>query len=210
LLTSAGAKFGAMKRLFALAVLLAAPAMAATLPSPNWPAPADRGETVLRQSALRLHNQARNQFGVAPLAWSEELAAGAMAHAQHMAATGVYGHDQTPGRRKKSGENLWRGQRGAFAYDVMLQVMVDEARLFRPGAFPDNSINGDWQAVAHYTQIVWPTTTEVGCALASSATTDYFVCRYAPTGNKDGYYLAANRDSLATLAARSQLAEGGN
>ena len=45
--------------------------------------------------------------------------------------------------------------------------------------------------MAHYTQIVWPTTTEVGCALASSATTDYFVCRYAPTGNKDGVYLAA-------------------
>jgi hypothetical protein len=47
--------------------------------------------------------------------------------------------------------------------------------------------------VAHYTQIVWPTTTEVGCALASSATTDYFVCRYAPTGNKDGMFLAPQR-----------------
>ena len=70
--------------------------------------------------------------------------------------------------------------------------------MFRPGAFPDNSATGDWHAVAHYTQIVWPTTTEVGCALASSATTDYFVCRYAPTGNKDGFYLAANRgDPLA-------------
>jgi len=84
----------------------------------------------------------------------------------------------------------------------MVQVMVDEARLFRPGAFPNNSVTGDWHAVAHYTQIVWPTTTEVGCALASSATTDYFVCRYAPTGNKDGFYLAANRrDPLAPVPA---------
>jgi hypothetical protein len=32
-----------------------------------------------------------------------------------MAATGIYSHDQTPGRRRKSGENLWRGQRGLFA-----------------------------------------------------------------------------------------------
>jgi uncharacterized protein YkwD len=190
-----------MKHWLALVVTIAAPAAAATLPSPNWPAPADRGDAQLRQSVLGLHNQARRQFGAAPLAWSEELAAGAMQHAQYMAATGDYGHDRTPGRRRKSGENLWRGQRGLFSYEVMIQVMVDEARLFRPGAFPDNSVNGDWHAVAHYTQIVWPTTTEVGCALASSATTDYFVCRYAPTGNKDGFYLAANA---------GQLAEGGN
>lgn len=190
-----------MKRLLALVLALAAPAAGATLPSPNWPNPADRGEQLLRTSVLRLHNEARRDFGVAPLVWSEELAAGAMAHAQYMASTGIYGHDRTPGRRKVAGENLWRGQRGLFSYEVMVQVMVDEARLFRPGAFPNNSVTGDWQAVAHYTQIVWPTTTEVGCALASSATTDYFACRYAPTGNKDGVYLAKGNDPLAPVAA---------
>ena len=190
-----------MKRVLALALLIAAaPAAAATMPSPNWPAPADRGDALLRSSVLGAHNRARAQFGVPGVRWSDELAAGALAHAQYMAATGIYGHDQTPGRRKKSGENLWRGQRGLFSYDVMIGVMVEEARHFRAGAFPDNSVNGDWHAVAHYTQIIWPTTTEVGCALASSATTDYFVCRYAPTGNKDGFYLAEQR----------QLAEGGN
>ena len=184
-----------MKRILALTLLLAAPATSATLPNPNWPAPADRSDLALRNTVLRLHNQARREFGVVPLAWNDELAAGALQHARTMASTGIYGHDRTPGRRKTAGENLWRGPRGVFAYEVMLRVMVDERRLFRPGAFPDNSATGDWQAVAHYTQIVWPTTTEVGCALASSATTDYFVCRYAPTGNKDGYYLAANSGS---------------
>jgi hypothetical protein len=201
-----------MKRVLALALLaVAAPAAAATLPSPNWPAPADRGDALLRNVVLRAHNLARADFGVAAMTWNDELAAGAMTHAQYMAATGTYGHDQTPGRRKKAGENLWRGQRGVFAYDVMIGVMVDEARHFRPGAFPDNSVNGDWHAVAHYTQIVWPTTTEVGCALASSATTDYFVCRYAPTGNKDGYYLAANQGNLlAPVAANYASPQGGN
>ncbi len=189
-----------MMRLLVLAVLFASPAAAATLPNPNWPAPADRGEALLRETVLTAHNEARTQFGVPALSWNEELAAGALAHAQYMAATGVYGHDQTPGRRKKSGENLWRGPRGVFSYDVMVGTMVAEARLFRPGVFPDNSVNGDWHSVAHYTQIVWPTTTEVGCAVSSSATTDYLVCRYAPTGNKDGLYLAEQR----------QLAEGGN
>src|SRR4030095_10165203 len=135
--------------------------------------------------------------GVPSVQWNEQLAAQAYAHAFHMAQTGIYGHDQTPGRRKKSGENLWRGQRGVFSYDVMIGTMVDEARVFRAGVFPDNSRTGEWSDVAHYTQIVWPRTTEVGCALSSSATTDYFVCRYAPTGNKDGTFLTAGRDPLA-------------
>ncbi|QDP18872.1 CAP domain-containing protein [Sphingomonas xanthus] len=178
---------------------LAVPAASATLPSPNWPAPADRGPMLLKATVLSLHNLARRDFGVAPLQWSEELAAGAMAHADYMARTGIYGHDKTPGRRKTAGENLWRGPRGVFSYDVMVQVMVDEQKLFRPGAFPDNSRSGNWEAVAHYTQIVWPTTTHVGCAVATSATTDYFVCRYSPAGNKDGFHLAAGRDPLAPV-----------
>jgi len=196
-----------MNRAFLLALLLASPAVAATMPSPNWPAPADRGQILLRNTVLGAHNRARAEFGVPALAWNDELAASAMAHAQYMAQTGIYGHDQTPGRRKKSGENLWRGQRGVFSYDVMIGVMIDEAKIFRAGVFPDNSRTGEWSDVAHYTQIIWPTTTEVGCALASSATTDYFVCRYAPTGNKDGTYLTAGRDPLAPQNAGYQLAE---
>lgn len=183
-----------MKRAFALLLAVAAPASAANLPSPNWPAPADRGAQLLRSVALTAHNDARAAFGVAPVTWSEQLVAEAMGHAQYMARTGVYGHDQTPGRRKKQGENLWRGPRGVFSYDIMVGLMVDEVKFFRSGVFPDNSITGDWYKVAHYTQIVWPSTTEVGCALASSPTTDYFVCRYAPTGNKDGLYLARTRE----------------
>ena len=183
-----------MKRICLLALLVATSASAADLPSPNWPAPASRGDMLLRQSVLGAHNQARGQFGVAPLAWSDDLARDAMAHAQFMARTGIYGHDQTPGRRKKSGENLWRGPRGVFSYDIMIGVMIDEAKHFRPGVFPNISRTGVWNDVAHYTQIVWPTTTNVGCALASSATSDYFVCRYSPTGNKDGFELAQGRD----------------
>jgi hypothetical protein len=40
--------------------------------------------------------------------------------------------------------------------------------------------------VAHYTQIVWPTTQRVGCATASNRSSDYLVCRYLPTGNLVG------------------------
>lgn len=199
-----------MKRVFFLAMLFAAPLAANPMPSPNWPAPADRGASLLRNTVLGAHNQARRDFGVPTMAWNDHLATEAMGHASYMARTGIYGHDQTPGRRKKQGENLWRGPRGVFSYDIMVGVMIDEEKLFRPGAFPHNTVNGDWSAVAHYTQIIWPATTEVGCAVASSATTDYFVCRYAPTGNKDGVYLARGQGPLAPIAAGVQLAERGD
>ncbi|MCA1652657.1 MAG: CAP domain-containing protein [Sphingomicrobium sp.] len=164
--------------------------MTASSPSGNWPGSADRQDALLRATALRLHNEARRAFGVAPLAWNDALAGEAEAYARSMAATGIYEHDQTPGRRKLMGENMWRGARGVYSYGVMIGVMVDESRMFRGGVFPAVSTTGQWHDVAHYTQIIWPTTTEVGCGLASSPTTDYFVCRYAPTGNKDGIALA--------------------
>ena len=99
------------------------------------------------------------------------------------------------------------GTRGAYSLEEMVGSWTEEKRLFRPGAFPVVSRSGKWSDVAHYTQIVWPSTTEVGCAVASSATTDYFVCRYSPTGNKDGFYLASGRDPLAPINAGVQLAE---
>ena len=61
-----------------------------------------------------------------------------------------------------------------------------EKRNFVPGIFPNVSRTGNWYDVSHYTQVIWPTTTRVGCALASNRTTDYLVCHYAPAGNIDG------------------------
>jgi hypothetical protein len=34
--------------------------------------------------------------------------------------------------------------------------------------------------------MVWPTTTRIGCAIASNARNDFLVCRYSPTGNVMG------------------------
>ena len=80
-----------MMRGLLIALLLATPSAAANLPSPNWPAPADRGEGLLRSTVLNAHNAARRQFGVGPVGWSDQLAAEALAHARYMAATGIYG-----------------------------------------------------------------------------------------------------------------------
>lgn len=151
---------------------------------------AARGERQLRGAVLDNHNDARARHGVQPLRWDQSLADSAMTHAQYMARTGRYHHDKTPGRRTYQGENIWRGQKGMWSYEVIVGTMTDEVRHFRAGTFPHVSRSGSWHDVGHYTQIVWPSTTHVGCAMASSATTDYFVCRYSPPGNKDGVRLS--------------------
>jgi len=47
-------------------------------------------------------------------------------------------------------------------------------------------VNGRWDQVGHYSQMIWPGTDRVGCAVRSSARSDYLVCRYSPAGNVFG------------------------
>jgi hypothetical protein len=68
----------------------------------------------------------------------------------------------------------------------MVAAWSDEKRLFFPGAFPNVSRTGRWSDVAHYTQMIWKTTTHVGCAVYRDGEWDYLICRYSPPGNRDG------------------------
>lgn len=153
-----------------------------------WP-DAPRGDLLFRNTVVGVHARVRAQAGLPPLVWNAVLAAHAEAYAERLAAGAPFRHDPTPGRRKVEGENLWKGQRGLFTYEVILGTMTGEARWFRPGRYPDVSRNGDWSGIGHYTQMIWPTTTAVGCAMVSNAADDVLVCRYSPPGNKDGVWL---------------------
>jgi hypothetical protein len=137
------------------------------------------------ESLLGIHNAERAAVGSAPLLWDPVLAVAAGVYAAELARTGVLRHSPRAARPGQ-GENLWMGTRGAFAPAQMAGSWASERRWFRPGIFPSVSNTGNWADVGHYTQMIWPTTTRVGCALASSARADFLVCRYAPAGNIDG------------------------
>jgi hypothetical protein len=134
---------------------------------------------------LAAHNAERARAGMPPLVWDNGLGMGAAVYAQQMAFTGVFQHSNRQARRG-IGENLWMGSHAAFSFETMVGGWASEKRFFRPGIFPNNSTTGNWEDVGHYTQMIWPGTTRVGCALASTARTDYLVCRYAGAGNIDG------------------------
>lgn len=178
------------------AILLITPAIAACSPAPSQgPSPTTvveerpsmtpepRGESRLQSAMMRAHNEARARVGAPKLVWNAELAGDAAIYARSMARTGKFAHDPQHGRSPRQGENLWMGTRDAYSYSEMIGAWVNEDRYFKRGLVPDNSTTGTWGDIAHYTQIIWPTTTRVGCAVASSSRRDYLVCRYSPAGN---------------------------
>lgn len=177
----------ALPALLALTACGVAPSAGPPVVTERWTdtRPAPRGDAALRDAMLTAHNAARRTVGVTPLVWDAGLATDAAVYAQRLARTGRFEHaPHDPARLR--GENLWMGTRSAYAYADMIGAWVAERRYYRPGKMPNTSSTGKVGEVAHYTQIIWRTTSRVGCALASNTSDDYLVCRYTPAGNVVG------------------------
>lgn len=180
--------------LTALAVILPALAVAQGQSDPHFGRQAPPPEDApLRSVVLATHNATRADYGAAPLSWSDALAVRAKVHAVFLARTGTFEHDPQAGARPRDGENMSMGTRGVHSDAELIGVWIDERRDFKPGRFPNVSRSGNWTRVGHYTQMVWPETREVGCAVASNARDDILVCRYAPAGNVVGIEMVAPR-----------------
>jgi uncharacterized protein YkwD len=134
---------------------------------------------------LAAHNQARAEAGVPPLVWDRELAASAAAYGPTLTQLGRPIHSARLGRNCPH-ENLLQSTRGARTPEQMVAYWVGEKRKYVPGIFPNVSRTGNWVDVAHYTQMIWRSTTRVGCAVHSDLNYDWLICRYAPPGNIDG------------------------
>ncbi|WP_419815269.1 CAP domain-containing protein [Glacieibacterium sp.] len=132
---------------------------------------------------LSAHNREREALCEPLLAWDTVAAADAAAWAKHLTKVGTLVHqsdDGTPG--PDQGENLFSGTRDGYTVEAMVALWADEKRrLDKLRSWED-----DFHAVGHYTQMVWSTTTHVGCAVAANAADDYLVCRYTPPGNVEG------------------------
>ncbi|MGC6422021.1 MAG: CAP family protein [Flavobacteriaceae bacterium] len=139
-----------------------------------------------KAAALKIHNDARADVGVAALTWSDALAADAAAWAQNMAEKEKMYHSGNA-ERPGQGENLYyttatdteRSGRNAS------KAWYDEIQLYTYA--PIGSGENNFAAIGHYTQMVWKSTTEVGMALAvSKSGATYVVARYSPPGNWQG------------------------
>lgn len=183
-----------MRKSWLLPVLLPAALLAGCAPSgPRrvveerpFTTPAPRGQSLLQRAMLTSHTAARAQVGQPPLTWDAGLAADALDYAREMARTGKFEHAAQPRGPAAQGENLWTGTLGAYRYQEMARHWVDERNVFVDRPVPQSSTTGKFGDVSHYTQIIWPRTQRVGCAMAANARDDFLVCRYFPAGNVVG------------------------
>jgi uncharacterized protein YkwD len=135
---------------------------------------------------LRAHNEERAFQGRQPLVWDTALAADAGKWASNLARRNAFEHAFDELAKNGQGENLWMGTRGAYQPGEMVSYWTVEAEQAKSGRFPDVAKSGNWTDVGHFTQMVWPETRKVGCAVKSSAEDDFLVCRYWPGGNRIG------------------------
>ncbi|CCO28625.1 Fruiting body protein SC7 [Rhizoctonia solani AG-1 IB] len=127
------------------------------------------------QDYLTAHNNERAKHGASALVWDSGLAS----TAQTWANKCNFSHNQ-------AGQNLYAGT-GNPGVAAAVGAWNAESKDYNPSN-PQPS---------HWTQVVWKSTTKVGCALATCApgtifpanyNANYYVCNYSPYGNVLGQF----------------------
>ena len=134
--------------------------------------PVDQTSVFLREM-LSAHNQTRAKADVPPLVWSVSLATRAQEWANHLLGQMQFYHRPN----SNLGENLFEIIGGTLSPAEVVGNWASEARDYN---YRTNSCRG---TCGHYTQLVWRTTREVGCAIARGQDREVWVCNYDPPGN---------------------------
>lgn len=150
------------------------------------------GEPAELAGITRFHNEARAAVAtdtpLPPLAWNSSLAATAAAWAAQCIdqdeVVGLVDHnpDRSDGHPYYVGENIF-GSGGTATAQQAVSSWASEGANYN---YATNTCNG---VCGHYTQIVWRTTLEVGCALHDCPNLQFgstIVCDYGPGGNSGG------------------------
>ncbi|CAN0920980.1 Pathogenesis-related protein 1 [Linum grandiflorum] len=133
------------------------------------------------QDYLDAHNQARAMVGVGPVTWNDPLVSYAQDYANQRAAGDcVLVHSHGP-----YGENLAGGSGGALSGKDSVAMWVSEKVDY------DYNTNtcAPGKVCGHYTQVVWRSSTNIGCAKAACSgdpQSSFVICSYSPPGNYVG------------------------
>lgn len=130
------------------------------------------------QELLTAHNRWRAEVGVPELKWSDAVAATAQEWADDLAARGVLEHASTT-----YGENLSMSSGNQTPTEAVDSWGSEKAEC----NYNNEPVGETSCTVGHYTQMVWRTSTELGCGVGKAADgATYWVCRYNPAGNMTG------------------------
>jgi pathogenesis-related protein 1 len=134
------------------------------------------------------HNAARAEVKTPPVKWSKELAVFAQEWADHLAETGTIEHRPREGMfMQKYGENMTVGTTPLALIDAA-RGWYGEKKAYDAGK---QRLPEDGPEIAHYTQMVWKASLEIGAGRAIIKTGQFkggtiIVCNYDPRGNVVG------------------------
>lgn len=136
--------------------------------------------------AVKTHNDLRKKHGVPSVKHSKDLSDYAQKWAEHLAATGSFGHSSCQLKSDRLGENIaCRSGTGNVDYSGkdVTEYWYSEIKDHQFGTEPRSSGTG------HFTQVVWKETKEVGFGKAKSGGGRVFVVgSYRPAGNMVGSF----------------------
>ena len=135
--------------------------------------------TSQEKEIVERHNYWRAKEGVAPLKWSEELAA----YAREWAEGCKFQHRTSP----KYGENLYAafssGGEPESSPSEVVDAWASEIKFVKKGKWEKC-----FPKCGHYSQLMWKNTRSVGCAryYCPKKNMELWVCNYDPPGNVRG------------------------
>ncbi len=130
------------------------------------------------QAILSYHNQVRASVKVPPLHWSKQLSEHAANSIARLASKGC---ELSHGKDSNYGENLFMSTSDQNHETVITAAKEWESEKINYAGEPLNKAN--WSQSGHYTQMVWRSTTELGCAKAVCGGKLIVACNYSPAGN---------------------------
>ncbi|SGZ53180.1 CIC11C00000001045 [Sungouiella intermedia] len=127
----------------------------------------------IQRVLLRRHNELRGLHGSPNLTWNDELTRFA---ANYAANNFSCDNVQLIHSGGPYGENLAAGYQGG---ESPVNAWYDEISLY------NYNDPGFAEATGHFTQLIWNTTLELGCAIVNcnNAWSQYTICEYYPMGN---------------------------
>jgi uncharacterized protein YkwD len=151
-------------------------------------APGSNEEPPALAGITAAHNAVRATVGVPPLVWDAQLTGIAQGWADQCvdvtAPAGLIDHNANRSATYPEyvGENIY-GSTGPATPSAAVNDWASEASSYDYATDTCSSVCG------HYTQVVWRTTTKVGCGISTCPGLTYshsIVCDYAPGGNTGG------------------------
>ncbi|PSM31125.1 CAP family protein [Haliangium sp. UPWRP_2] len=136
-----------------------------------------------RSAVLAKHNDYRARHHAPKLEYSSRLESGALSWARRLASTGKFEHSGG-----EEGENLhfFFSTESISADELAEQAVSHWYNEIKKYNYKRPGFSG---TTGHFTQVVWKSSTSLGCGAAKSKDQSYFiVCRYSPAGNVLGKF----------------------